>query len=323
MNEIVLQVLTAFILDMTIADPAFLPHPVRLIGFLITRAENILRCFFKDKLEYFGGLILTLTIVAFSYFFVHFVLVFAGRVSNFLGFALGAYLIYASIACRELADRAKDVFKDLKRGQLEQARKNLSGLVGRDTDNLSFEDVGRAVIETIAENINDAVVAPLFFAFLGGAPLAFTYRAVNTLDSMVGYKNEKYEKFGFVSAKLDDILNFIPARITGLFFVVVSLVLGKDLRGCVRTMLKDSKKHLSPNSGIPEAAMAGTLGVQLGGLSLYDGKPIPKSKLGESVRPLTTSCISEAIRIHYAISLLALGSFTAVSLIFWRWGAKF
>lgn len=320
MNEIVLQVLAAFILDITIADPAFFPHPVKTVGFLITKAENILRRFLKGRLEYFGGLILTFIIVALSYFSVYLILSFAGRVLIFLNMIMGAYFIYTSIACRELADRAKDVFKNLNEGQLELARKNLSGLVGRDTYNLSFEDVGRAVIETIAENINDAVVAPLFFAFLGGAPLAFAYRAANTLDSMVGYKNEKYEKFGFVSAKLDDILSFIPARITGLLFVAAALVFRKDLGGCVKTMFKDSRKHLSPNSGISEAAMAGALGVELGGLSFYGGSPVFRSKLGNPIRPITFDCILEAVKIHYAISLFALLLFVGVSLIFVSWG---
>lgn len=316
MNNIASQILIAFLLDMVIADPIFLPHPVRFLGLLISNIEFFLRRLFKGTLEYLGGFVLMFSIVLISYIPVYLIQFFASKVSNILNLILSVYFIYVSMACRELADRAIDVFASLKKGEIAKARENLKGLVGRDTHNLNFEEIGRATVETVAENINDAVVAPLFYAFLGGAPLAFAYRAVNTLDSMVGYKNEKYARFGFFSAKLDDILNFIPARITGLFFPITALIFGKDMYGCIKTMLKDSKKHLSPNSGIPEAAMAGALGVELGGLSFYGGSPVFRSKLGNPIHPITFDCILEAVKIHYAVSLFALLFFVGVSLIF-------
>jgi len=215
------------------------------------------------------------------------------------------------------------VLKSLKKGEPEEARRYLSGLVGRDTRGLDDEGIKRAVIETVAENINDAVVAPLFYAFLGGAPLAVAYRIVNTLDSMVGYRNEKYVKFGFASAKLDDILNFIPARLVGLLFPVVAFILKKDARGCVDTMRRDARKHLSPNSGISEAAMAGALGVRLGGLSFYEGRAVSRSEMGKPIRSLTNGCVSEAIKIHYMISVLALTSLSLINLIFYWRGVRF
>ncbi|HDP70684.1 MAG TPA: cobalamin biosynthesis protein CobD [Actinobacteria bacterium] len=315
MNVLFFQVLFAFTIDLMVADPVFLPHPVRCLGFFIEKFELVLRRFLKGQLEFVGGLVLTSFIVMSSYFFIYLILSFSSHISNYLGFLLGTYFIYVSVACRELGERAKDVLSNLEASDLARARKNLSGLVGRDVQNLNAEEVGKAVIETVAENINDAVVAPLFFAFLGGAPMAFAYRAVNTLDSMVGYRNGKYARFGFTSAKLDDILNFIPARIVGLIFPFIAFILRKNVGGCIKMMLRDAKKHLSPNSGISEAAMAGTLGVQLGGLSFYGGKPVSRSKLGESLRPLTTSCVAEAIKIHYLISFFALFSFIALILV--------
>jgi len=323
MNEVFYQVFFAFTLDLMIADPAFLPHPVRIIGFLIAKFEVVLRRFFKGKPEFAGGVILTLVVTILSYFFVKYLLIFADGVSSYLKIIIGTYFIYASMACRELAERANDVLKSLKKGEPEEARRYLSGLVGRDTRGLDDEGIKRAVIETVAENINDAVVAPLFYAFLGGAPLAVAYRIVNTLDSMVGYRNEKYVKFGFASAKLDDILNFIPARLVGLLFPVVAFILKKDARGCVDTMRRDARKHLSPNSGISEAAMAGALGVRLGGLSFYEGRAVSRSEMGKPIRSLTNGCVSEAIKIHYMISVLALTSLSLINLIFYWRGVRF
>ncbi len=285
----------AFLLDMTIGDPRRLPHPVRVIGKAITKTETFLRKYFKSpSQEKMAGVLLT-AIITCSVFvsallLSSMLLIFLLRLSTLsLSLLAGVLLVYltsTTIAARELINSARLVITEVKNKNIETARNNLSMIVGRDTQNLSEEGVLKATIETLSENLSDGVLAPLFYLAIGGLPLAMTYKAINTLDSMVGYKNDRYKNFGWAAARLDDIANYIPARITGILIVLSSLLIRLFTRSplhpfaSIKIMLRDGGKHTSPNAGIPEAAMAGAIGVRLGGPSAYGGIIVQKPYIG-------------------------------------------
>ncbi|HAW60027.1 MAG TPA: cobalamin biosynthesis protein CobD [Actinobacteria bacterium] len=296
----------AFFLDLILGDPLWMPHPVRLVGGFIEIAEGLLRRFFKGRLEYVGGFILAISVVLITCLSALLLLKLAFRVSFWSGATLSLFLIFTCLATKGLAVEAKGVYGALTSGKLAEARCLVSRMVGRDTDHMDEREVARATVESVAENIVDGVVAPLFYVFLGGPVLVLTYKAVNTLDSMVGYKNDKYTKFGWFSAKLDDIANYLPARVTGFLFPLTSLLMGEDFRGCVEVLLRDRRKHPSPNAGIPESAMAGALGVRLGGLNFYNGKASFRPYLGGGGRESLPGDIMRAIRLHYALSITVL-----------------
>ncbi len=279
----------AFLLDIAVGDPRWLPHPVRIIGKAITKTEIFLRKYFKSPLqEKMGGIFLVI-IITFSAFLsallLSSILLILFRFSS-LSLLAGALLIYltsTTIAVRELINSARIVIREVKNKDIETARNNLGMIVGRDTQNLSEEGVLKATIETLSENLSDGIIAPLFYLAIGGIPLALTYKAINTLDSMVGYKNERYKNFGWAAARLDDIANYIPARITGALIAVSSSAVFRSpftVRDSLKTMLRDGRKHTSPNAGIPEAAMAGAIGVRLGGPSSYGGIIVQKPYIG-------------------------------------------
>jgi adenosylcobinamide-phosphate synthase len=289
------ELISAFFLDLAIGDPRWLPHPVRMIGRAICFLEGRLRSLFGKNREKEAGILLVLLIVlpaAFAAYFISEALLFPSRgVLMVVGMVVMVYLVAATIALRELVSSARLVINSVKEGNIAAARSNLSMIVGRDTGSLNEDGVLRGVIETVAENLSDGVIAPLFYFVIGGLPLAIAYKAINTLDSMVGYKNEKYISFGWAAARLDDIANFIPARITGLLIVIASFCYfltsqpGLALSAARRSlsvMVRDGRKHTSPNSGIPEAAMAGCLGVRLGGPSTYGGLLVQKPFIGDN-----------------------------------------
>ena len=289
------ELIAAFLLDLAIGDPRWLPHPVRLIGRAIASLENIIRSRIQKNHEKIAGALLVVLIVlpaALLAFLIREALLLPGR--GILAVAAAAatvYLVATTLALRELVSSAKLVLASVKQGDLVAARSNLSMIVGRDTQNLDEDGVLRAVIETVSENLSDGVIAPVFYLAIGGLPLAIAYKAINTLDSMVGYKNEKYLSFGWAAAKLDDVANFIPARLTGYLIVFFTfcyfLVVRKPgpalspARDSFRVMGRDGRNHTSPNSGIPEAAMAGALGVRLGGPSTYGGVLVQKPFIGD------------------------------------------
>ncbi|EGD51113.1 cobalamin biosynthesis protein CobD, partial [Thermoanaerobacter ethanolicus JW 200] len=215
-------------------------------------------------------------------------------------------IIYTCLATKDLGKAAGRVYEALIKGDIVEARKRLSYIVSRDTDRLDVENISRGAIETVAENISDGIIASMFYAFIGGAPLAIFYKAASTLDSMVGYRNEKYLDLGFASAKLDDILNFIPARITGFLIVIAAFLLGYDYKNSWRIFLRDRLKHQSPNSAHGEAAVAGALNIQLGGLNYYFGKPEIKPTLGDGKEKITPQHIKDSIKIMYMTSFLGL-----------------
>lgn len=301
-----------FILDLIIGEPHNPYHPVRGIGAFSKGLEKGLRNAFSRNLYLAGGITWALTILA-TYFVTRFLL---GQVYRF-GFLAGAVaegiVIYFCISATGLISEGLKVIKTLRSGDIEGARKKLSYIVGRDTASLDEKDIVRAVIETVSENMSDGIIAPMMFAALGGGPLAMAYKAVNTCDSMFGYKNDKYREFGFVSAKMDDLFNYIPARITAYFIVAASYVLKYDFKGSLRIYKRDRYNHLSPNSAHPEAAVAGALGIRLGGVNYYFGKPVEKPTIGDDLNPISVEDVDKTNRILMIVSFI--GYFAGVILI--------
>lgn len=263
----------SFVTDWIVGDPQRWPHPVRFIGQLIIKAESLARRWAGDNPARLrlAGVFLGLGVVFTTMGVVALVLTLASVFGFLVWFLVACYFVYSSLCLKDLYYQTWQVEKALKGGYLDEARRLLSWVVGRDTANLDEAAIRRALIETLAENLSDGVVAPLFYLALGGPVLAWGYKAVNTLDSMVGYKNEKYLHLGRFSARLDDAANYIPARLTALLLVVAARLLGYDWRRALVISRRDGRLHASPNSAHPEAAMAGALGLWLGGSSYYGG----------------------------------------------------
>lgn len=305
-----LQLLSAVVLDLLIGDPPWLPHPVRGIGKVCTWSEGLTRAVFTNL--YLAGLatvFLVLTVTCCSVFFL---LLGATFVSPILAIVLTVFLLGTTIAIRDLLRHSNAVYVELgPGGSLEKARAAIAMIVGRDTRELSRAGVTRACIETVAENMVDGITAPLFFAvlasfaspFVGLSPIdcsvlgAFFYKGVNTMDSMIGYKNETYRQFGRCAAKLDDVMNFLPARISGLCVIMAAFFLKLDYREAARIFRRDRLNHSSPNSGHTEAAAAGALGLRLGGPSVYFGKIVEKPYLGDGLREPAADDIKKANRL--------------------------
>jgi len=311
-----LSIYAAFLLDFLVGDPPSLPHPVRLMGSYISFFDSHANKPEKsEKSRLAAGVLLLVTTVGLSYLAAWSVLKLAAFISSWLYHIVNVYLMYSCIAARCLSDEGMRICRALEKEDMESGRKLLSMIVGRDTENLDESGITRGAVETVAENTSDGVIAPLFYMFLGGAPLAMAYKAVNTLDSMVGYKNSKYMHFGRASARFDDAANFIPARITGVLMTISALLLRLDFRGSLKILARDRRNHSSPNSGFPEAAAAGALGVQLGGTNHYFGRPVEKPVIGDPRRPLARRDIRSTIRLMYSSSLLALFLFSIFSLL--------
>lgn len=304
-------------LDAAIGDPRWLPHPVRWMGLAATWFEQRVRplCRSPHGLRC-GGIALALGLPLLSYLAGWLLIALAISSHDLAGRAVGLVLAVTTLAWRDLVDHVGAVLNALKADALPQARQAVALIVGRDTETLSEPDIVRATVETIAESASDGVIAPLFYLMLGGAPLALAYKAVNTLDSMVGHRDERYRDFGWASARLDDLANWIPARVTASLMVIAAgLVRGLgSMRRSWRIWLRDGHKHTSPNSGRPEAAMAGALGVQLGGVNRYDGVAVERPHLGDMLEPLTSHHIVRARTIMTAAYLLAIAGAVA-----WMW----
>ncbi len=295
----------AFLLDLFLGDPRRLPHPVVIIGRGISFGEIILRKFAKVKTaEILAGMILAIIIPVFAFVAVDFIIKLISHIHHWAGWLAAVFLGYTTIAAKSLYTESQKVANRLSAMDFQGARKYLSYLVGRDTHNLDEKDVVRALVETVAENTSDGVIAPLFYLAIGGPPMAMAYKAVNTLDSMVGYKNDKYLYFGRASARLDDLVNFIPARITAILIVVAAFMLRKDWRGAWKIMLRDRRNHPSPNSGYPEAAVAGAIGRRLGGLSYYAGIPSNKPFIGDERGEFHVIDVRDAGRLMITSSIL-------------------
>ncbi len=301
-----LLLISSYIADLIFGDPEWLPHPVRGMGRLISFLDNRLRGSGGKWTERIKGVILTLAVVGISTYFAYLFIALAGKLNPFLGNLAWVYLSYTALSIKDLRIKTKAILKEIENSSIIGARRQLSKIIGRDTQNLSKDRTIVATIESVAENTNDGIIAPLFCLILGGPVLAIAYKSINTLDSMVGYKNEKYLHFGWFSARLDDLVNFIPARICGFLIAVSSLFNKKSFKEPFKTMLKDGRKHFSPNSGISEAAMAGALGISLGGVWSYQGKLSVKPYLGEEKRVIQPSFINEALAISLGSSILMI-----------------
>lgn len=258
------QIALALLLDLLAGDPAWFPHPVKMMGWWILKLEIILRKKFNRHLK-LAGILLNFAIILPAYFLTLIVIVILNDISPILGTLAGIFFIYTAISIKSLALAGNKVIGFLKSGQIEKARTALQEIVSRDTSKMDKNQIIRGTIETTAENISDGIIAPLFFAVLGGAPLVMAYKAVNTLDSMVGYKNEEYKDFGWFSARIDDIANIIPARITGALIVIIAALTGKHPWFAAKSIWRDGQKGPSPNGGIPICGIAGALDIQLGG----------------------------------------------------------
>ncbi len=313
-----LDIIAGYILDLILGDPQWSFHPVRCIGKSIRVTEGLIRRHIAGvRGEKAGGVALAVIVVGIAYFSVYGVLKLASS-RWILYHAVNILFIYFIIAVRDLHEEAMEVFRALEAGDVSLAREMLSRIVGRDTCNLDENEIIRAAVETVAENTSDGVIAPLFYICLGGAPLGMAYKAVNTLDSMVGYKNDRYRYLGWASARLDDLANYLPARVTGVLVVAASLFRpGSSLRGW-RTMVRDGRNHSSPNSGYPEAAVAGCLGIRLGGTSYYFGEKVEKPTIGDAVRDMEIQDIRRAIQLMYTASILFMGIMAGVFFISMR-----
>lgn len=298
----------AFLMDCVIGDPRSKFHPVVLIGKLIAGLETWLYSpEDSDKRKFWRGLLLMLLVLVICYGATAGIVYGVRRLGlPYLSWGMEALLLSFTISPRNLAEAGREIQRYLAAGDIEEARFKVGWIVGRDTDKLTVPEITRATVETIAENIVDGVISPLFFFFLGGVPLAVAYRAANTMDSMIGYKNEKYLFFGRAAARTDDAWNYIPARITGLLLVLAAWLLKYDWREAWRMMRRDAAKHPSPNGGFTEATVAGALGIRLGGLNYYFGRPSFRTYMGEPRQELSPRHISGAIRLMYAATILFL-----------------
>lgn len=302
----------AYVLDLIFGDPRRFPHPVKGIGFLIKKFERLL---YKDSK--LAGCLLVVIVVGVSFGMSWGVVKICYMINIWIAVAISIGIIYTTLSIKDLKVESMQVYYALKRDDIVGARKNLSMIVGRDTYNLNREEIIRATVETIAENTVDGIISPMFYAFWGGAPLAIAYKAVSTLDSMIGYKTSKYMKFGWVAARLDDVLNFIPARISILIMPIASLLIGKSGVNSFKIAIRDGNKSSSPNAGIPEAAVAGALGIRLGGPVLYGGKEVNKPYIGDGKNELELVCITSALEISLITSFLTLIGGIIFALYIW------
>ncbi len=307
----------AYIVDLALGDPESLPHPVRWMGRFISFLEKRLRRFGKDvPFERKAGLITVLLTVSAVWYGSYYLLAFVKSLSLPLFYFLNIYFAWTAISVKSLSGEAGSVMSILETGKLPEARERLSRIVGRDTDKLTDEGVSKAVVETVSENTSDGIVAPLFFMAIGGVPLALAYKAVNTLDSMIGYKNERYIDFGRSAAKLDDIVNFVPARLTAYLMVLSSGLMGLDWRNSLMILRRDGRKHPSPNAGLPEAAVAGALGLRLGGPTGYGGRIDHKPYIGEKVSIPDAATVGATVSImHITGAAMLLGSIAVLTLL--------
>lgn len=296
----------AFLIDTIIGDPRTKYHPVVLMGKLIALLEH---CFYRaddsDNKKFVMGIMLVIITLLISYEVAAAIMMLSYQIPFSWGSAaVGGLLLSFTISPNSLAKAGKGIYALLIMGELTEAREKVGWIVGRDTNDLDDAEIARATIETIAENTVDGIIAPLFFFVLGGVPLAVLYRAANTMDSMIGYKNEKYLYFGRGAAKLDDVLNYIPARITAMLFLFSALILGFDYRNAYRIMQRDAAKHPSPNGGYAEATMAGALHIRLGGMNSYFGRKSFRAYMGDAMVLIVPKHIMAATRMMYTATVL-------------------
>jgi adenosylcobinamide-phosphate synthase len=289
-----ISITIAIILDKLIGDPPSWPHPVKGMGKLISYLDQRLN---KGRNRQLKGLWMLMNVLVLTFLLSCFLVYISYQLHWWIGVIIEALLIATTIAQKSLKDAAIEVYEPLQANDLVLARRKLSYIVGRDTEQLEEKEIVRATVETVAENTSDGITAPLFWAFIGGAPFSLVYRAINTCDSMVGYKNDKYREFGYYAAKCDDIVNYLPSRITAMLLLLVSRTPFHSKKEAWKLLFQDAKKHPSPNSGWGEAVTAILLGVQLGGINYYRGQKSDRARMGTALQPLGKKHIIESTKI--------------------------
>lgn len=297
-----------YILDLIFGDPYWMPHPVRFIGNLISILEKVIRRFMpKTKRgEYIGGIILTVMVVSISMVIPLVIILMAKSINTYLALTVETFMCYQILATKSLKVESMKVYDELAKNDLPSARKAVSMIVGRDTKDLTFSGVAKAAVETVAENTSDGIIAPMIFIAIGGAPMGFFYKAINTMDSMVGYKNEKYINFGRFAAKLDDVVNYLPARISAYEMILSSFFLRYDYKNAFKIYKRDRYNHASPNSAQTESVCAGALDIQLAGNAYYFGKLYEKPTIGDNIREINYDDIKKANRLLYCTSFISI-----------------
>ena len=297
-----------YILDLIFGDPYWMPHPVRFIGNLISILEKVIRRFMpKTKRgEYIGGIILTVMVVSISMVIPLVIILMAKSINTYLALTVETFMCYQILATKSLKVESMKVYDELAKNDLPSARKAVSMIVGRDTKDLTFSGVAKAAVETVAENTSDGIIAPMIFIAIGGAPMGFFYKAINTMDSMVGYKNERYINFGRFAAKLDDVVNYLPARISAYEMILSSFFLRYDYKNAFKIYKRDRYNHASPNSAQTESVCAGALDVQLAGNAYYFGKLYEKPTIGDDIREINYDDIKKANRLLYCTSFISI-----------------
>lgn len=297
-----------YILDLIFGDPYWMPHPVRFIGNLISILEKVIRRFMpKTKRgEYIGGIILTVMVVSISMVIPLVIILMAKSINTYLALTVETFMCYQILATKSLKVESMKVYDELAKNDLPSARKAVSMIVGRDTKDLTFSGVAKAAVETVAENTSDGIIAPMIFIAIGGAPMGFFYKAINTMDSMVGYKNEKYMNFGRFAAKLDDVVNYLPARISAYQMILSSFFLRYDYKNAFKIYKRDRYNHASPNSAQTESVCAGALDIQLAGNAYYFGKLYEKPTIGDNIREINYDDIKKANRLLYCTSFISI-----------------
>lgn len=307
----------AFLLDLILGDPRWLYHPVRVIGLLIAGLEKMLRRMAGDSSRrlLFAGGILWVLVCGITFFVTKGLLILAEAVHPALALLAEIFWCYQMLAAASLRKESMKVYEKLKEENLPGARQAVSMIVGRDTKDLTEDGVIRAAVETVAENTSDGVIAPMFYMLIGGAPLVFLYKAVNTMDSMVGYKNERYLYFGRAAARMDDVFNYIPARISAVLMILAAYLCGLNGKKAFQIYRRDRHSHSSPNAAQTEAVCAGALEVQLAGNAYYFGKLYEKPTIGDPVRPVCSEDIRRACRLMYVTAVLMLAAGTAIRIL--------
>lgn len=312
-----MELTIGFILDLLIGDPNNPFHPVRGIGLLASKLETIFRKLLKNSLKIAGLIVWIITIIL-TFAITYGIIFVCMKINKYLGIIVQGIIIYFCISAKGLVVEGYKVIKYLNEGNIEKSRKQLSYIVGRDTESLDSKGITRAVIETIAENMSDGVIAPILFAGIFGAAGSMAYKAVNTMDSMFGYKNEKYIKFGYFPAKLDDLFNYIPARVTGIFIIISSFFLKRDYKNSFKIYKRDRYNHTSPNSAHPEAAMAGALDIQLGGANYYFGKIVEKPVIGDKIKEIEINDVKKTAEILYLSAVMGFILMVIIKFIIYR-----
>jgi len=300
----IMPIIIGFVIDSFIGDPYNLPHPIRLIGRLISKLEKFIRKRFRNL--HAGGVFLALTVIFISAVVPFFILYFYYRLNIIFGILIEGIFCYYLIAPKCLRNESMKVYSAIKIKDTEKARKAVSMIVGRDTQCLDESGIIKAAVETVAENTSDGVTAPIMYMSLGGAVFGFIYKAVNTMDSMIGYKNDKYINLGRFAAKLDDAFNFIPSRLTAAVMILSAYILGMNGKNAFRIWKRDRRKHASPNSAQTEAVCAGALEIRLAGDAYYFGKLHKKEYIGDDICPIENEDIRRANRLMYCTSIIVL-----------------